>query len=89
MLYHPKMSRLKTLIVFREYNKETDRFGGAIGVPGTEVMVATGEVMTIHRGDARFNVMRLYSPSAGLVWIFSDQVSEVREKKVSPQPVQE
>jgi hypothetical protein len=94
VLYRPRLENVRPaarpgcLVAFGSYNKETDRFGDAVQVPAGEVMVATGEELALDRPLGRMRVLRLYSPSAGLVWAFRDYVIQIRQKKVSPQPVQ-
>jgi hypothetical protein len=95
MLYRPRLKNVRPaarpgcLVVFRTYNEETDRFSDAVEVPPDEVMVGTGEKLELHRPLGKMRVLRLYSPSAGLVWAFRDYVVQVRQKKVKEVPVQE
>ena len=95
MLYRPRLKNVRPagrpgcLVAFKSYDKETDRFGEAVNVPEGEVMVATGEELNLHRSLGKMRVLRLYSPSAGLVWSFRDYVVQVRQKKVSEAPVQD
>jgi hypothetical protein len=89
VLYRPRLENVRPagrpgcLVVFGSYNEETDRFGGAVQVPADEVMVATGEELALDRPLGKMRVLRLYSPSAGLVWAFRDYVIQIRKKKVS------
>ena len=95
MLYRPRLKNVRPagrpgcLVAFRLYDQATDRFGEAVNVPEGEVMVGTGEKLEIVRSYGKMLVLRLYSPSAGLVWVFRDYVVEVRQKKVKEVPVQD
>jgi len=95
MLYRPRLENVRPaarpgcLVAFRTYNKETDRFSDAVEIPPDEVMVGTGEKLEIFRSYGKLRVLRLYSPSAGLVWTFREYVVQVRQKKVKEVPVQE
>jgi hypothetical protein len=94
MLYRPRLKNVRPaarpgcLVVFRTYDKETDRFSDAVEIPPDEVMVGTGEKLEIFRSYGKLRVLRLYSPSAGLVWTFREYVVQVRQKKVKEVPVQ-
>lgn len=95
MLYRPRLKNVRPaarpgcLVAFRSYNRETDRFSDAVEVPPDEVMTGTGEKLEIFRSYGKLQVLRLYSPSRGMVWAFRDYVVQVRQKKVKEVPVQD
>jgi hypothetical protein len=95
MLYRPRLKNVSPemvtavggFVVFRTYNEETNRFGDAVQVPANEVMVGTGEKLEIFGSYGKMRILRLYSPSRGLVWTFRDYVIQIRQKKVKEVPV--